>query len=131
MIIMMEKYSNQKEDEKIRQMLLSVKMDAPENLKHRIMQQIETEKALTPQKIKAKKETGSVLIELGTIFGTMYAVLAAMIAGVYFLFGKEFLFSAQFLGAMILVASIFSLLWLISRLDAHIREKKRVLSKRE
>lgn len=122
----MEKYSKQKEDEKIRQMLLSAKMGAPENLKHRIMQQIETEKAFAPQSVEPKEETGNMLREMGSIFGTMYAVLAVMIAAAYFLFGKEFLLSAQFLGSVILVASIFSLLWLISRLDSHLKEKKRI-----
>jgi len=122
----MEKYSKQKEDEKIRQMLLSAKMGAPENLKHRIMQQIETEKAFAPQCVEPKKETGNMLREMGSIFGTMYAVLAVMVVGVYFLVGKEFLLSAQFLGYVILVASIFSLLWLISRLDSLLREKKRI-----
>lgn len=122
----MEKYSKQKEDEKIRQMLLSAKMGAPENLKHRIMQQIETEKAFAPQSVEPKKETGNMLREMVSIFGTMYAVLAVMVVGVYFLVGKEFLLSAQFLGSVILVASIFSLLWLISRLDSLLREKKRI-----
>jgi hypothetical protein len=126
MIIMMEKYSKQKEDEKIRQMLLSAKMGAPENLKHRIMQQIETEKAFAPQSVEPKKEPGNMLKEMGSIFGTMYVVLAAMVAGAYFLFGKEFLLSPRFLGAAILVGSIFSLLWLISRLDSLLREKKRI-----
>ncbi len=122
----MEKYSEEKEDEKIRKMLLSTKMDASENLKHRIMQQIETEKAFAPQSVEPKKEPGDMLKEMGSIFGTMYAVLAVMVIGVYFLFGKEFLLSAQFQGSVILVASIFSLLWLISRLDSHLREKKRI-----
>jgi predicted lipid-binding transport protein (Tim44 family) len=120
MIIMIEKYNKQKEDEKFRQMLASTKMDAPENLKHRIMQQIETEKAIAPQNREHKQEPGNILREMGSIFGTMYAVLAAMVVGVYFLFGKEFLLSSQFLGAASLVASIFSLFWLISRLDSHL-----------
>ncbi len=123
---MIDKYNQEKEDEKLRQILSSTKIEAPENLKHRIMRQIEAESALTPQKVKPKKETGNLLREMGSIFGTMYAVLAILIAGAWFLFGKEFLFSQQFLGTVVLVASIFSLLWLISRLDSHLREKKRV-----
>lgn len=121
----MEKYSKQKEDKKFREMLASTKIEAPENLKHRIMLQIETEKAFVPQNVEPKTETGNILKEMGAIFGIMYAVLAAMVAGAYFLFGKAFLLSPRFLGAAILVASIFSLLWLISRLDSHLREKKK------
>ena len=79
-----------------------------------------------PKKGKPIKESGNVLKEMGSLFGTMYAVLAAMIAGVYFLFGKEFLLSPQFIGTVILIASVFSLLWLISRLDSYLKEKKRI-----
>ncbi len=46
----MEKYSNQKEDEKNSSNVVIRKNGCTGNLKHRIMQQIETEKALTPQK---------------------------------------------------------------------------------
>jgi len=55
MTIKMEKYSKQKEDIKFREMLASTKIEAPENLKHRIMQQIETEKAFAPQNVEPKK----------------------------------------------------------------------------
>ena len=123
---MLDTYNQHKEDEQIRQLLSSTKINASENLKYRIMRQIETENALVPKKGKPIKESGNVLKEMGALFGTMYAVLAAMIAGVYFLFGKEFLLSPQFIGSVILVASVFSLLWLISRLDSHLREKKRI-----
>ncbi|WP_294067559.1 hypothetical protein [Proteiniphilum sp. UBA1028] len=124
---MMDKYSTQKEDEKFRQILTSARIEAPENLRHRIMQQIETEKALVPQGTKRKKEReNNMLREMGAIFGTMYAVLGAMVAGVYFLLGEDFLLSPQFIGSAILVGSIFSLLWLISRLDSHLRETKKI-----
>lgn len=123
---MLETYNQHKEDEQMRQILSSTKINASENLKYRIMRQIEAENALVPKKGKPIKETGNVLKEMGALFGTMYAVLAAMIAGVYFLFGKEFLLSPQFIGTVILVASVFSLLWLISRLDSYLKEKKRI-----
>jgi len=121
----MDKYNTQKEDDKIRRMMSSTKIDAPENLKHRIMHQIEAENSLAPKSVKPKKESGNLIREMGINFGIMYAVLAVMVAGGYFLFGKEFLLSTPFLGAVILVTSIFSLLWLISRLDTHMREKRR------
>lgn len=122
----MDKYNKQKEDEKFRQILASAKVEAPENLRHRIMQQIETEKALSPHSTKRKKERENMLREMAVIFGTMYAILAAMVAGVYFLLGKDFLLSPRFIGAAVLVGSIFSLLWLISRLDSHLRESKKI-----
>jgi hypothetical protein len=126
MIIMIDKYNQEREDGKLRQILSSTKIEAPENLKHRIMRQIEAEHSLVPGNGKPIKESGNILKEMGTLFGTMYAVLAVLIAGAWFLFGKEFLLSPQFLGTVVLVASIFSLLWLISRLDSHLREKRRI-----
>lgn len=126
MIIMIDKYNKEREDEKLRHILSSTKIEAPENLKHRIMRQIEAEHSLVPGKGKPIKESGNILKEMGTLFGTMYAVLAVLISGAWFLFGKEFLLSPQFVGTVVLVASIFSLLWLISRLDSHLREKRRI-----
>lgn len=126
--MMEEKKDIQKEENIIREMMQGAKVKASDNLKYRIMQQIETEKALTPSKINGRRESGNVLKEFGAIFGTMYAVLAVMIAATYFLFGQEYLFSPQFLGTVILVASIFSLLWLISRLDSHLQKKKKLLN---
>ena len=123
-VMMEEKKHTQKEEDFIREMMQTAKTKAPEKLKYRIMQQIETEKALTPSKENSRKESGNILKEFGSIFGTMYAVLAVMIAATYFLFGREYLLSPQFLGTVLLVASVFSLLWLIARLDSHLRKKK-------
>ncbi|MDD2298634.1 MAG: hypothetical protein PHQ67_02075 [Fermentimonas sp.] len=124
----MEKYDTYNEEEAIRKMLKSSKIEAPENLKYRIMHQIETEKAFTSQKINeqvsTKKASGNVLKDLTSIFGTMYGVLAVIIAVAYFVRGEEFLLSLQFWGSIVFTASIFSLLWLISRLDANLREKR-------
>ena len=123
---MKEKKHIQIEENLIRETMQAAMKKAPENMKYRIMQQIETEKALTPSKGNIDKETGNVLKEFGSIFGTMYAVLAVMIAATYFLFGQEYLLSPQFLGATFLIALIFSLLWLIARVDSHLRSKKEI-----
>lgn len=127
--MMEEKKHTQNEEHLIRGMMQGTKLKASDNLKYRIMQQIETEQALTPSKISDRKESGNILKEFGSIFGTMYGVLAVMIAATYFLFGQEYLFSPQFLGTVILVASVFSLLWLISRLDSHLQRKKKIENK--
>ncbi|MDD4777329.1 MAG: hypothetical protein PHV53_03465 [Fermentimonas sp.] len=121
-----ERYNQ--EEEAIKKMLESSKIKAPENLKYRIMHQIETEKAFTSQRINeqvsTKKSAGNVLKDLTSIFGTMYAVLAVIIAAAYFIQGEAFLLSPQFWGLIVFIASIFSLLWLISRLDASMKEKR-------
>jgi uncharacterized membrane protein len=120
----MKKFDIQKEDEIIRQMIKSTQHQASENLRYRIMHQIEAEKALTPQKAKVKKETINVLRDFGSIFGWMYAVLAIIIGGAYIVGGTELLLSTQFVGTILLVSFVFSLFWLITQLDAYLRRKK-------
>jgi len=121
---MKEKEQTQNEEYIIRKMMQSSKEKAPDYLKYRIMQQIETEKTLAASKKVSRKESGDVLKDFGVIFGSMYAVLAVMIVAAYFLFGREYLQTTSFLSTVLSVASIFSLLWLISRLDSHLRKKK-------
>lgn len=111
-------------EEAMRTMLQGAKEKAPENLKYRIMHQIEAERAVAPRKVENAREAGNLFKELGSIFGTMYAVLAVMIATAYFLLGKDFLLSPQFIGAAVFVAFVFSMLWMISRLDEHVQEKR-------
>lgn len=131
MIIMMKKHTDLKEDDELRQMISSTKMKASENLKYRIMHQIEYEGALSHQESlnskSAKRESGNVLRELGSIFGTMYAVIILMTIAAYFIQGAEFHQSIEYWGAIILVGVIFSFFWLFSRIDTHfkdIRKKK-------
>ncbi|MBK5195604.1 MAG: hypothetical protein JJE08_06175 [Proteiniphilum sp.] len=121
----MNENKKEQEEEIIRQMMQSEMKKAPENLKFRIMHQIDTEKALTPQKKKPKKESGNLLREMGSIFGSMYAVLAAMVIGAYLLQGKDFLLTPQFIGPVVLVASVFSLFWLMTRLEAFLKARKK------
>lgn len=124
----MERKDKYSEDESFRKMIETSKIIAPENLKYRIMHQIETEKVFTSKEsnkqVSTRKTTGNVLKDLTSIFGTMYAVLAVIIGVAYFLQGEEFLKSPQFWGTIILVGFIFSLFWLISRLDANMKEKR-------
>jgi hypothetical protein len=120
----MNQKNHSSDDIIIKQMIQSTKQQASENLKYRIMRQVETEYALTPKKVKAKKETTNVLREFGTIFGLMYGVLALIIGGAFVLGGTELLLSPQFIQTILLVAFVFSLFWLISQLDAYLMRKK-------
>lgn len=120
----MKKIETSKEEDKLRSMMQGAKETASENLKYRIMHQIETANVVAPRKLKRSKESGNVIRELGSIFGTMYAVLAGMIAAAYFIFGQEFLLSSEFIGASVFVAFVFSMLWLISQLDRRLRSRK-------
>lgn len=129
MIIMMNKYNENKGDEKIGKLISSAKMKAPNNLKYRIMHQIEYENSLNPvyskSSKKARKENGSVLKDLGSIFGTMYAVIAFMTITAYLIKGTTFYMSAEFWAAIVFVGFVFSLFWLVSRLDVHLKSKRK------
>ena len=113
------------EDERLRELMQSAKKKAPENLQYRIMHQIEAEHALTRKKAPLAKKSVTLLRDLGNIFGAMYILLAAIVGGAYLLLGEAFLQSPQFWGTVVLVSLIFSLLWLITRLDCYLREKKK------
>jgi len=117
--------NNLQEEELMRELIRSGKTQASENLKCRIMQQIQTEQALKSRtESLAPKRQENIWDEFKTIFGIMYAVLAVVAAGTFFLKGKEFFLSAQFWNIVIVVASVFSIFWMITCLDSHLREKK-------
>ncbi len=113
------------DDELIRQMMQSAKKQAPENLKYRIMQQIETESALTRKPVSASKREGFVLKDFIGIFSTMYIVLGIFIVGSILLKGKAVLTSSGFIWMIVLISSVFSLFWLMTRVDERLREKRR------
>lgn len=124
----MKKYIEQKEDDKVKQLISSTKMRAPENLKHRVMHQINYEKAFTTDKNlnnnTNRKESGNILRDMGSIFGTMYGIIAIISIAAYYLQGVMFYKSIEFWGAITFVALVFSFFWLITRLDVHFKEKR-------
>lgn len=113
------------EDELIRQLMRSAKEKAPENLKYRIMQQINTENALTPKPAPIKKRTENVLRDFINIFGTMYALLALLTGIAYLSKDENFLLSPEFIGVVLLVTVVASTFWFFTRLDAKIRQKQK------
>ena len=124
---MNEKDKIKRDDEFIRQMMQSAKEKTPENLKHRIMHQIETESALTRKPAPTKRQEENVLKDFIGIFGTMYAVLAVLIGGTYLLKGKDYVLSSGFLWIVILVAFVFSLFWLMTRVDERLKDRRKKL----
>ena len=89
------------DEEFIRGMMQEARMKAPENLKYRIMHQIETENALKPQQTPVRLSERKVLKDFVGIFGLMYAVLAALIGGA------------------------FSFFWLMTRVDERLNDKRK------
>ncbi len=120
----MKKRDVSSEEEAIRVLMQGARLKAPEYLKYRVMHQLEAEKAVAPRAKKGSEESGSVLRDLGTIFGIMYALLAVMVVVAYILFGGQFLLSTEFVGAALLVVFVFSMLWLIAQLDRRVQAKR-------
>lgn len=108
------------QDDKIKELLSGTKMKAGENLKYRIMQQIETEKALVPKK---KASSRPVIKNMLTTFGVMYALIAIVGMAVYSTSGQSGLSSATFLVPVILISSVCSMFWMISVYDDRRRSK--------
>jgi len=113
------------EDALIRSLLQTNRQQAPANLKYRILQQIETEKAIISDKPLPQKASRNVMREFFTIFGIMYAALALLIGTAYLTGGYALIRSSQFIWTIILVAFIFSLIWLMIGLDAFLHERYR------
>lgn len=120
--------SNEKMDDKLwmKSMMESARKKPSENLSYRIMQQIETEQALTrAPKPKMRTQKDNSLIDLRNIFGWMYLVL--LIVGGYFYLqgGKEALFTDTFLWTCISISSVFSIFFLITTIDNSLRNKSK------
>lgn len=115
------------EEKAIRKVIAESKLKASENLKFRIINQIETEEALKPKQVPGsnsiKKDSSNILKDFGYLFGTMYIIIAIITLFFYITEGRESLFTVQYLGLVILAASIFSIFWMFTRLDIYTRRK--------
>lgn len=107
------KNSNMKRDDDLKKLLSGTKIKASENLKYRIMQQIETENALARKKSKARPVLGSMF----SIFGVMYALIAVVGIGIYTTIGSEALMTSTFFLPLIFISSVCGLYWLITVFD--------------
>ncbi|MDL2215415.1 hypothetical protein LJC00_04425 [Dysgonomonas sp. OttesenSCG-928-M03] len=112
---------NNIEDKQLRKILSETRMTASDNLRFRIMQQIETEKALSRQK---SKQSFSVLKNMLSVFGVMYAIIAIVGLGIYTMYGKDGIESTSTYLIVILIASVCSMFWMISVFDEKRRHDK-------
>lgn len=111
------------QDDKLKELLSGTKMKAGENLKYRIMQQIQTEQALQQ---KARKVTRPAVGNMLSIFGIMYALIALVGVGTYFVVGESMLKSVAFFLPIILIASVCAMFWMISSYDDNRRNRQKV-----
>lgn len=121
---MTENNINNEDEKMIRRMMQPAKKHAPENMKYRIMHQIETEAAFSKRHQHVSKPESDFSKSYITVFGAMYAVIAFLSLGAYFTGGKNLLLSFHFIGFVALVASVFSVFWFVATIDDVIREKK-------
>ena len=111
------------QDDKIKEILALSKIKAGENLKYRIMQQIETESVLSVKKSKGRNLMpliGNSVI----IMGIMHALVIMVAIGFYFMGGVESLNSFTFFMPVIMISLVCSMFWMISIYDDKRRFKK-------
>ncbi|MGI6048123.1 MAG: hypothetical protein ACOYEG_08985 [Petrimonas sp.] len=121
---MNEKNNIHTDDEFIRQLMQSTKQQAPENLKYRIMQQIETEKSLLPQQTKKTRRASELLDSFKAIFGTVYVLLAVLVGVAFVVKGKGFLLSFEFLAVLSLIVLVATAFWLLAQVDYRVRRRQ-------
>lgn len=110
----MKNQENIFDDDKMKDLLKESKLSASENLQHRIMQQIMTEKALKPQKVKSAKP--SLRIAAFTA-AAIYFIAAVIGLYMYSTAGLSALTSKEFLIPVLGLTSTISVLGLVNILD--------------
>lgn len=110
------------QDDKLKDLLSGSGMKASENLKFRIMHQIEAEKSLSR---KEKPDIRPFISNMFSIFGVMYLLIVILALAVYFMGGKSALESVVFFIPVILIASVCAVFWLISSYDDRRQSKQK------
>ena len=111
------------QDDKIREFFSESKIKAGENLKYRIMQQIETESAFAAKKSKSKAMMpliGNTVL----VFFVMYMLIILTGVGVYLTGGMEAMNSLTFFVPVIMISLVCSMFWMISVYDDKRRFKQ-------
>lgn len=119
---MTQKKSDSEQDQVIRKALENNKIKASENLKFRIMQQIQTEKALSKDKIKIKT---SAFKNILIIFGFMYLLVILSSIFVYVTYANTLIEDTSIAILYLCIISIFSMLALIIAFDERRRYKQK------
>lgn len=120
----MKKNDNIMQDDKLKDLLSGTKIKAGENLKYRIMQQIETESLLISQKKKEKKINIQIKTIL-TLIVVMYTLILGIAGLVYLSMGREALLSPEFIMAATFITVITVVIGTISYIDTNLRVTKK------
>lgn len=116
--------NNIMQDDKLKDLLSGTKIKAGENLKYRIMQQIQTENALVSQKKKEKKINIQIKTIL-TLIVVMYTLILGIAGLVYLSMGKDALFAPEFIMAATFITVITAVIGTISYIDTNLRVTKK------
>ena len=119
----MDKENIKMQDDNLREILSLSKIKAGENLKYRIMQQIETESVLSAKKLKSKNLM-PLIVNSFLIFGIMYALVVFVTIGVFVFGGVESFTSLTFLSLIVMISLVCSIFWMISIFDDRRRLKQ-------
>ena len=112
----MDKENLKRQDDIMRKLFAGTKIKAGENLKYRIMQQVETESIFAAKKSKNRSVVpfiGNMLL----VFGVMYALIIIYGISVYLTGGLKELESVTFFIPVIMIASVCVFFWMISACD--------------
>lgn len=102
------------DEDKFKDLIEGSKLTASENLKFRIMQQIETEQALKPKKVKSEKPMLKSVLSIALVMYVLMAILAAI---AYAMGGFEALTTAQFILPATIIACSGAIFGLVVVLD--------------
>ena len=116
----MDKNKIKEQEDTIRKLFAGTTVHASENLKYRIMQQIETESLFSVKKAKSKsknKNTAASIQRMLSVFGIMYALIVIVGTGIYITGGVEALKSITFFAPVILISLVCYLFLMLSIFD--------------
>lgn len=106
-------------EDKLRHLFSGTGEKAGDNLRYRIMRQIETESALVRKKAK---DPGALSTTIFPVLGVMYTIVGAIVLAVYMTYGSEALLSTPVFLPIIFVTSVCSVYLLISAFDERRRK---------
>lgn len=109
-------------DDKLKSLFSGSKIQASENLKYRIMQQVETEAAIKGIR-KKEKNINSEIRNIITIVAVMYGLIGITSLSAYLYAGQEALTSSIFLMTIAFIAIVSITFGAISYFDGRLRSK--------
>ena len=112
----MDKDKINMQDDDLRKLFAGTKVRASENLKYRIMQQIETESVFAEKKAASKNVVSSIR-GVVSILGGMYVLMSLACVGIFMSGGFEALMSLESLIPVIMISLVCCIYLMITILD--------------